>query len=301
MLSYQWPKSRFIVFTLWLGGFPSALFAQTSESIWRLGWRMFLHTEQKQWALAEREFDTLYHWSTQLDRIFYVQGILVKGQLGKAADIQKILEECTETQRWAICESPALYSLPACSAYAHPPVTHPDLQQQLILCKVQDQYARGSIDHELMKKYGLDSTVFPTMGPAGVDAANRTVLQSILKTTGMPTKAMVGKTGMDAVFLIFQHADAEPEWQKEQLPLLKASAESGDFEPQNYAYLYDRVQLNAGQPQRYGTQFKRVDPVRKELELYDTEAPELLDERRRSVGLMPVSVYQALVLLSFNQ
>lgn len=275
--------------------------AQSTEAMWQLGWRMFLHAEQKQWALAEREFDTLYHWSAQLDRIFYVQGILVKGQLGKAAEIQKILKERTEAQRWAICESPALHSMPDCSAYAHPPVTHPELQRQLVLCQVQDQYARGSIAHELMKKYGLDSTAFPTMGPIGVDAANRAVLQSILKTTGMPTKAMVGKAGMDAVFLILQHADAVPEWQKEFLPLLKASAESGDFEPQNYAYFYDRVQMNSGHPQRYGTQFKKVDSVRKELELYDTEAPEHLDERRRSVGLMPVSVYQALFLLSFSQ
>jgi hypothetical protein len=45
----------------------SVLHAQPSaEAIWQLGWRMLLHAEQEQWALADREFDTLYQWSLEL-------------------------------------------------------------------------------------------------------------------------------------------------------------------------------------------------------------------------------------------
>lgn len=273
----------------------------SSDAIWQLGWRMFLHAEQKQWALADREFDTLYQWSPQLDRTFYVKGLQVKHQLGKTSELQQLLKNIPEAQRREVCNAADLYQWKECAAYAASPVTHPDLQLKLLLCQVRDQYARGTIPHVLMKKYSIDSTAFPTMGPAGVDHANRDILQAIFETYGMPTKAMVGQAGMEAVFLVLQHADGDPVWQKEQLPKVKVSMEQGDFEPQNYAYLFDRVQLNNQLPQRYGTQLKRVDFKTKTIELHDTEAPELLDDRRRAIGLMPVAVYKALVIHAMSQ
>ncbi len=64
----------------------------------------------------------------------------------------------------------------------------------------------------------------------------------------------------------------------------------------NFAYLYDRILVSEGQKQRYGTQFAKVDPISKTVELAPTEAPETLDDRRRAIGMMPIAMYIALAL-----
>lgn len=65
---------------------------------------------------------------------------------------------------------------------------------------------------------------------------------------------------------------------------------------QSYAYLYDRIKINNGEKQLYGTQFAKVDPINKIVELAETEDLDNLDNRRREVGMMPIEMYKRGIL-----
>jgi hypothetical protein len=66
-----------------------------------------------------------------------------------------------------------------------------------------------------------------------------------------------GPEAAEAAFHIVQHGSLSA--QKSVLPAMTAMAARGEVNRQEYAALYDRVQIRQGKPQRYGTQFDCVD------------------------------------------
>ena len=67
---------------------------------------------------------------------------------------------------------------------------------------------------------------------------------------------------------------------------------AGEASVTDLAYLEDRVRVNAGQSQLYGTQFTRDQQG---LRPWTIDDPENLDQRRASVGLGPFAGYEALM------
>ena len=67
--------------------------------------------------------------------------------------------------------------------------------------------------------------------------------------------------------------------------------EKADITPANIAYLTDRIRVNQGQSQLYGTQFYR-NPQTGQLEARPIETPEELDSRRAEMGLELFSDYE---------
>ncbi len=72
---------------------------------------------------------------------------------------------------------------------------------------------------------------------------------------------------------------------KQVLPKIKIAAELGHLSAWHYAAMYDRIALNDGHQQRYGTQFSCVDGVNR---INNLEKPEALSERRAEIGLEPI-------------
>ena len=122
-----------------------------------------------------------------------------------------------------------------------------------------------------------------------VDADNTARLKEIIAEHGWPGSSLVGEDGACAAFLIAQHADLEPAFQQRCLKLMQNSA-PGEVSPGDIAYLTDRVRVNTGQPQLYGTQFWIQGGS---LVPRPIEEPELLDARRAASGLIPMSDYRA--------
>lgn len=119
-----------------------------------------------------------------------------------------------------------------------------------------------------------------------VDAANQERLQKIIRHSGWPSKDAVGKSGVEAAFLIVQHGD--PQFQEEMLPAVRAAYEQGEVPGQALAPLIDRVLRNQGKPQRYGTQ---VEMQGEKWALEPIESRKSVDQRRRELGLMPLDEY----------
>ena len=64
----------------------------------------------------------------------------------------------------------------------------------------------------------------------------------------------VGKDGSYNFWLLVQHSDKYPEFQKRVLKAMNKEVRKGNAGPGEYAYLYDRIKVKAGEKQKFGTQ-----------------------------------------------
>ncbi|MBX7218831.1 MAG: hypothetical protein K1Y36_02710 [Blastocatellia bacterium] len=137
-----------------------------------------------------------------------------------------------------------------------------------------------------------------TKGPAiltkmqEVDARNTSRMEEILKKYGWPGKSLVGKDGAGAAWLLVQHADANPAFQKRCLEFMTKAAEKGEVSKPNVAYLTDRVLVAEGKKQIYGTQFKLENG---ELVPSPIEDEANVDKRRKEVGLQSLDEYKRMM------
>lgn len=123
------------------------------------------------------------------------------------------------------------------------------------------------------------------------DARTTAAVSRIIEVHGWPRQSVFGRQAAHDAWLLVQHADQRPDFQAQVLSEMEALLGSGEVSASDYAYLYDRVETNAGRPQRYGTQGRCTGP--------GTWAPGPLedaqgvDRARALVGLEPMAAYQA--------
>ncbi|GGZ70355.1 DUF6624 domain-containing protein [Streptomyces bluensis] len=124
-----------------------------------------------------------------------------------------------------------------------------------------------------------------------LDADNTAALSRILSQLGWPGIALVGEEGATAAWLLAQHADADPAFQRRALDLLVAAVDAGDADPAHLALLTDRCLVSEGRPQVYGSQYVR--DADGQWCMRPVEDPEHLDARRAAVGLEPQAENEA--------
>ncbi|MES2811299.1 MAG: DUF6624 domain-containing protein [Bacteroidota bacterium] len=64
----------------------------------------------------------------------------------------------------------------------------------------------------------------------------------------------LGESGANHFWFFVQHSDKFPEFQRNILKSMKKAVKKGNANPNNYAYLMDRVNVNNGEKQLFGTQ-----------------------------------------------
>ena len=147
------------------------------------------------------------------------------------------------------------------------------LRAELLRRVEKDQVARQALDADGMRE---------------ADGENLPWLKEVVAAHGWPGASLVGTDGAHAAWLLTQHADAEPAFQRQCLGLIGAAVEAGEASLLEYAYLTDRVLLAEGRSQVYGTQVTRSGGAYVPRDLRD---PELVDERRAAAGLEPLAEY----------
>jgi hypothetical protein len=75
------------------------------------------------------------------------------------------------------------------------------------------------------------------------------------------------------------------------LPMIERDVRAGRVSAQNFAFLYDRLQIMLGGKQRYGSQIIRSPSG--EWVVSRLEDPLRVDERRKEIGLGPLRDYLA--------
>jgi hypothetical protein len=129
---------------------------------------------------------------------------------------------------------------------------------------------------------------------AAVDRRNGIEVRKIFFKYGFPNYDLVGTRGSSNFWLLVQHQDSDPKFQDSVLTAMKIEAEKGKASLIDYAYLIDRVKLNTGEKQIYGTQMQ----LNSDGTSYKTQPviePEKLNERRALVGLDTIEEYIKLI------
>lgn len=122
------------------------------------------------------------------------------------------------------------------------------------------------------------------------DSLNYFLLKDIVKDHGFPNFDLVGQAGAHNFWLLIQHQDQHPQFQEEVLGKMKMEVDKGKASPTDYAYLIDRVKVNTGQQQIYGTQMQ-LNASETSYEPKNVIEPDKLNERRKSVGLSSIEEY----------
>lgn len=91
-----------------------------------------------------------------------------------------------------------------------------------------------------------------------IDRDNTAWLKADLAANGWYRISAFHPSASNAAWLMVQHADHDPAFQQEMLVMLEPLAVEGEIERSDFAYLFDRVAVNAGRPQRYGSQGRCV-------------------------------------------
>ena len=175
--------------------------------------------------------------------------------------------------RW----SKLLANIAARRAKAAASVGAPALREELLALAARDHAARRaalSVDDPLEAERAL----------ASIEADTTARMKQIVATHGWPGKSLVGKDGAYAAWLLVQHS-RDVAFQKLCLEKLELAVAQGEAQAVEHAYLYDRVAVSSGKPQRWGTQFRDLAP-------FPIEDATRVDERRKAIGLPSLADYQ---------
>jgi hypothetical protein len=123
-----------------------------------------------------------------------------------------------------------------------------------------------------------------------VDSLNLIVIKRLFKQHGFLGFEEVGKKGSHNFWLIIQHSDQDPKFQDDVLQEMKKHIERKNADGTDYAYLIDRVNVNTGKLQMYGTQARRSHATDK-VEILNLFEPENVNKRRAEVGLGTIEEY----------
>jgi hypothetical protein len=153
---------------------------------------------------------------------------------------------------------------------------------KLVLEKMYD--ADQNIRRILIDSIGFDS---PNAGQyikrmQEIDKENKQNIVKILTKYGWIEKSKIGSKASEAIFYTIQHSDLA--LMDKYLPDLKRLAEMGEAKPIHAAMMEDRVLMNKGKKQIYGTQANDWFRADRKMAIWPIEDPAHVNERRKKVG-----------------
>lgn len=141
-------------------------------------------------------------------------------------------------------------------------------------------FQNGAGKEKMDELYRIETETFETHIP---------ILKEIIRKHGFPTFELVGKEASQNFFVMIQHADSDIRFQKFCLKKAKRFVKTKQVSTLNFAYLTDRVRINSGKPQIYGTQLDYdIEGKAFSKNLKDAKN---VNRRRNSVGLEPLEEY----------
>ena len=124
---------------------------------------------------------------------------------------------------------------------------------------------------------------------AALQLARASRCQEIMDTYGLPTPARVGPEVASDFWVLVQHADEAVDLQVQVLDAIERGPADA-YDPAERAYLTDRVRINTGRPQLFGTQMDYDNKVGRAYPK-PLEDPANVDQRRTGAGMEPLLDY----------
>lgn len=158
--------------------------------------------------------------------------------------------------------------------------------------KTEDQKWRNKMTKYGNEESGADSALYNIISNniSLTDSLNYFLLKDIFAKHGYPNYDQVGERGSNNFWLLVQHQDRHPAFQDSVLTKMKIEVDAGKASATDYAYLIDRVRVNTGRPQVYGTQMQ-LNKDSTSFEPKPVIDPSKLNERRQHVGLSSIGDY----------
>ena len=150
-----------------------------------------------------------------------------------------------------------------------------DLTLDLLQRRAEDQRVRRDMDSSSPEEMQR------------VDADNTEFLRSLIAELGWIDATRFGAPASDAAFLMVQHT-SDLRLMRTALPHIEQDVRAGLIGGQNYALLFDRLQLNLGYLQRYGSQIGTHEGVNLLMPCEDIER---VDELRAEMGMGSLGEY----------
>ena len=193
-------------------------------------------------------------------------------------------------------QSPAQHGAPPPAATQTDSVANPTLRRELLARMEQDQQARMRLIDWMRERGQGDPHQVTGDDPRladlrKVDQENRAWLKQLIEKSGWPGASQVGVDGAHAAWLLVQHADDAPDFQKHCLELMRKTP-PGDVSSTDVAYLTDRVMIKETGKQLYGTQVRLNQGKWEPLPLAE---PQRVDALRKEVQMAPLAEYLELV------
>jgi uncharacterized membrane protein YphA (DoxX/SURF4 family) len=112
-----------------------------------------------------------------------------------------------------------------------------------------------------------------------IDRSNMAFVETVFNTHGYPGRSMVGESTNTAAWYVLQHSDKIAQY----FPLIKKAGKDGELPYRLVAMMEDRLLMQEGKPQIYGTQGKSYDDARGSF-IWPIENPESVNELRMEAG-----------------
>jgi hypothetical protein len=174
----------------------------------------------------------------------------------------------------------------------HGPIENVPFAKELFRMIIKDQgfmYAGNIERRKYMQNGGYFSTpsIFPVLAMEEENKLeNEKRLLELLDLYGWPTAASVTEYAAAGAALIINHTTYEI--RSRYFPMLEEAFRQGEAQPLRYAKMRDRLLVEEGKKQLYGTQLKYENSERIP---YPIEQPEYVDSRRAEIGLEPLHIY----------
>ena len=124
------------------------------------------------------------------------------------------------------------------------------------------------------------------------DSTNLASVSRILDTYGWPSG--LSDEANNAIFLVIDHSNLKT--MNKYIGLFRDAVEKGYLSMNDLVTMEDRMLMNAGKPQKYGTQaYSLVEDGKTVIYIWPVEDPDKLDALRKSVGLIPIEDYLEIV------
>jgi hypothetical protein len=155
------------------------------------------------------------------------------------------------------------------------------LRQDLLAMRAEDR----SVRQELIDSGELGGAYVPRM--EDVHRKNAAHLRQLIALYGWSAEDIAGHDGAEAAWLIAQHAVGEPDFQRRVLAFLRTCVAENRVPAWHAAYLEDRIAMQEGRPQRYGTQWVQ-DPTDGRYRPWSLADTDHVNDLRGEVGLGPL-------------
>lgn len=115
-----------------------------------------------------------------------------------------------------------------------------------------------------------------------IDSSNQAMVKSILKKYGWLPKSKIGEKASEAIFFVIQHSEAE--LIRQYFPSLKDLASRQEASPVHAAMMEDRLLVNDGKKQKYGTQATSDSTTNGKAYIWPVENPNIVNQLRKDAG-----------------